>query len=388
MISIHELSRQSGVSSRMLRHYDQKELLKPAAYTASGQRLYEEDALIRLQQITVFSYLGYSLSEIRKLLEEARDQKSWSKLLDTQETVLRRESEKLEIMLNLVRKIREKLETDVVNREDIIALIRSARSDEILAQDHQNLRLRHLGLNIYQQSDSYSQDAYLRWIWDHMDLHDGIQIAELDAEEGNLWYCNRDRLPKGVLDEYYLPGAQLIKRDFSDKGFFTCWIPFLDLDQIPDESYDLIYGTYMEIHGDQMEEWLYGIWKKLKPGGKLYTICIDSNHMKERVRWCSIINDGYERAVERRVEVFGIERAEVLLGSVFSHVHVFPRFNTIRLNDEETLLKNLTDRTGYTGRTEAEVRRFVKLRNQIHKEFEKGYVEITTHHYLLEAVKD
>ena len=51
MKTVKEVSHISGVSVRTLHHYDAIGLLKPAQITEAGYRLYDEDALGRLQTI-------------------------------------------------------------------------------------------------------------------------------------------------------------------------------------------------------------------------------------------------------------------------------------------------------------------------------------------------
>ena len=71
--SIAEVARMSGVTSRTLRHYDEVGLLHPAYAAANGYRYYEQDELLRLQQILVLRELGVGLPEIGRILDEQTD---------------------------------------------------------------------------------------------------------------------------------------------------------------------------------------------------------------------------------------------------------------------------------------------------------------------------
>ena len=66
---VGELATQAGVSVRTLRHYDQIRLLSPARRSESGYRLYSTSDVARLQQIRSLRALGFSLEEIRALLD-------------------------------------------------------------------------------------------------------------------------------------------------------------------------------------------------------------------------------------------------------------------------------------------------------------------------------
>jgi len=71
--SIAEVAVMSRVTSRTLRHYDEIGLLKPAFHGANGYRYYEDDQLLRLQQILVLRELGVGLAEIATALDAEPD---------------------------------------------------------------------------------------------------------------------------------------------------------------------------------------------------------------------------------------------------------------------------------------------------------------------------
>jgi DNA-binding transcriptional MerR regulator len=72
--SIAEVARMSGVTSRTLRHYDEIGLLPPGRIASNGYRHYEEDDLLRLQQILVLRELGLGLTEIAGILDLQADE--------------------------------------------------------------------------------------------------------------------------------------------------------------------------------------------------------------------------------------------------------------------------------------------------------------------------
>ena len=69
MMTVHEVSRLTGVSIRALQYYDEIGLLPPTQYTEAGYRLYGDAALERLQQILLFRELEFPLKEIRRILD-------------------------------------------------------------------------------------------------------------------------------------------------------------------------------------------------------------------------------------------------------------------------------------------------------------------------------
>ena len=69
MMTVHEVSKLTGVSIRTLQYYDKIGLLSPAEKTDAGYRLYDDAALERLQQILLFRELEFPLKDIREIIE-------------------------------------------------------------------------------------------------------------------------------------------------------------------------------------------------------------------------------------------------------------------------------------------------------------------------------
>jgi len=67
--TVSQVSELTGVSVRTLHHYDAIGLLKPTRVTEAGYRLYDDSALERLHAVLLFRELGFSLEEIRQILD-------------------------------------------------------------------------------------------------------------------------------------------------------------------------------------------------------------------------------------------------------------------------------------------------------------------------------
>ncbi|HHN75074.1 MAG TPA: MerR family transcriptional regulator [Acidobacteria bacterium] len=84
---ISELARRAAVSSRTIRYYEELGLLHPAARGGGGRRLYDLEALERLQFISRLKTLGLTLDEIGALAR-AFDAGSTPAMLDELERLL------------------------------------------------------------------------------------------------------------------------------------------------------------------------------------------------------------------------------------------------------------------------------------------------------------
>jgi DNA-binding transcriptional MerR regulator/ubiquinone/menaquinone biosynthesis C-methylase UbiE len=97
---IGDLAKQTGLSVRALRHYDELGLLRPSERSDAGYRLYAEADVRRLYRIVALRQLDFPLEEIASLLEEGEP--------DLAETA-RRHLERVERDLESQKRLRERL---------------------------------------------------------------------------------------------------------------------------------------------------------------------------------------------------------------------------------------------------------------------------------------
>ena len=106
MLKIGEVSKRSGIGIEALRFYEKGRLLDSPARTFGGYRVYGEDVLERLAFIKRAQALGFSLEEIRRIIEDAR--KGESPCDEVREIVRRRMAE-LDERLRELRRYRKEL---------------------------------------------------------------------------------------------------------------------------------------------------------------------------------------------------------------------------------------------------------------------------------------
>ena len=106
MMTVHEVSRITGLSVRTLHHYDAIGLLKPSAVTAAGYRLYDDAALARLQSILFFRELQFPLKDIRAISEHPDFDRR--EALQQQLKLLTAQRERIDSLIDLARTTLEK----------------------------------------------------------------------------------------------------------------------------------------------------------------------------------------------------------------------------------------------------------------------------------------
>ncbi|MBM7633258.1 MerR family transcriptional regulator [Geomicrobium sediminis] len=108
MLTIGNLSKKTGVTVRTLGYYDQIGLLAPASRTEGGHRLYDAAQIIRLEQIVSLKYLGFSLDEIKLMIEDGTESiynslEKQLQLVREQKAELQRVEQALESMHHSIR---------------------------------------------------------------------------------------------------------------------------------------------------------------------------------------------------------------------------------------------------------------------------------------------
>ena len=100
MKTIKEVAKLTGLSIRTLRYYDEIGLLKPTACTEAGYRLYDDEALKKLQEIMFFRELDFSLTDIKYIMENPGYDKEQAML--AQKSMLERKRNRLNGIIELI----------------------------------------------------------------------------------------------------------------------------------------------------------------------------------------------------------------------------------------------------------------------------------------------
>lgn len=113
---VNDVARLTGVSVRALHHYDELGLLVPRARTRAGYRLYDDDDLLRLQQILIGRALGLSLEDIRRSLDDPGFDRR--RALVGQRALLRQRAEETAAMLRAVERAIALIDQTTHHQED------------------------------------------------------------------------------------------------------------------------------------------------------------------------------------------------------------------------------------------------------------------------------
>ncbi len=119
---VREFAKLTRVTVRALHYYDQMGLLKPSATRPNGYRVYTDADLLKLQQIVTLKFMGFSLREIRRLLESKGYQAA--KALRVQAAAIKDEIGRLREAARAVDEVLRRLEKDGrIHRQKLIKIM-------------------------------------------------------------------------------------------------------------------------------------------------------------------------------------------------------------------------------------------------------------------------
>lgn len=117
-MQIGEVARRSGVSARMLRHYDALGLVRPSDRTPVGYREYSEADIRRIFHVEGLRSLGMSLKDIARALEDP----SFDPAVLVKDLIERSE-ERIERESELLRRLRDVAATGPADWESVLTTI-------------------------------------------------------------------------------------------------------------------------------------------------------------------------------------------------------------------------------------------------------------------------
>ena len=120
MLKIGDFSRLSRISVRMLRHYDEIGLLKPAVTDElTGYRYYREDQLFVTGRITALKDMGFSLADIVRILDLKDDRDAIDTYLIRKQKELMQTSDLVKYRLKLIDHARKQMKEGITMNYDI-----------------------------------------------------------------------------------------------------------------------------------------------------------------------------------------------------------------------------------------------------------------------------
>lgn len=336
-----QFAAKANVTLRMLRYYDKMDLLKPSMHRASGARLYTDADFLRLQQILLLKYLGFSLSDIRELTLGSSNPHVLKESLQIQKRLLLEKQEELSTMIHAVDETEQALkEKGTVDWSDLLHLIHLSEEESELKGQYQNASNINARIALHRDY-STNQEGWFRWLFQFLSFFPGMRILELGCGNGDLWTENLEQIPKDVsivLSDSSEGMVHEVQRKLGNDDRFSFGV--FDMDHIPfeDSAFDAVIANHVLFYSPAIDATLQEICRVMKPKATFFCSTYGHNHMKEITQLVQRFNPEIRLSSDALYEVFGLENGEEILSSVFSLVSCHRYKDSIWLNEAEPLI--------------------------------------------------
>ncbi len=339
-----ELARLAGVSARTVRFYEEKDILQPRERSAEGYRLYDDSAILRLQEILMLKYLGLSLEEIRQALQQGENL-SAAELLEHQRALILEERSRLDGLLKAIDHARRHCQDGRLPISRLVEMMQ-------LVTRNQQANFRY---HLYEQYGTNSR-RWHEWMYDQLPLKPGMRILDVGCGHGNVWVSNWKRIPGNcritVLDQemeglQFLHGIYLEQRRQLAEGAefsFICedareW-------ECPADSYDLILAGHFWNYVRDKGGLLRKLHRGLAEGGRLFSTFTSQVSMEDVNRILEpVLQKKVPGRYEEKKQAFTKEMEELFAGE-FGNVSRKTFHNVLRIDQPEELLQYLCNLDG------------------------------------------
>ena len=386
-----EFARMAQVSVRTIRFYDKQNILKPSYVTPSGARFYTDSDFVKLQQILLLKYLGFSLDEITTMTIDNTDYHFLHNSLSTQKKLIADKLEQMQLVETAIDNTISALENDQqIDWRQMLHLIHLTSMEKSLKSQYENANNISARIRLHRDYSTNKQ-GWFPWIYEkaiapflqnRTRSDKKIRILELGCGDGSLWTTNLSELPSNVkitLSDISEGMIRDARRNIGTDSRFS--YATFDCHQIPykNESYDLVIANHLLFYCDDIDAVCKEIKRILKAGGAFVCSTYSDKHMKEITELVQEFDKRIVLAAENLYERFGLGNGYDILVSHFDNICVERYEDGILLTTAEPLIEYILSCHGnqnqYLLDRYHDFRQFVekKVKHEYHITKDAGY---------------
>ena len=386
-----QFAKMARVSVRTVRFYDKQNILKPSFVNENtGARYYTSEDLVKLQQILLYKYLGFSLDEIKELMVKADDQNYMVDSLKLQKTLINDKLDQMQLVKKAVDETLDAYEKgQSIEWDKMLRIIDLTSMENSLNKQYQNSTNVSARINLHKLY-SENEQGWFPWLYEEMELKSGMRILEVGCGNGALWTENLDKIPMGKGTEIILSdisGGMLqdakrnifgednnykrLKKDNSQKLARVIKFQEFDCNNIPysDESFDVVIANHTLFYCDKPEEAVAEIRRVLKKNGVLYASTYGGKHMREITELVKGFDDRMNLSANVLYNVFGLDNGAKILSKSFDNVEKCIFDDALVVDKAEPLLEYIMSCHG--NQNQYIVDRYKEFRTYIEKKVQK-----------------
>ena len=362
------------VSVRTIRYYDQQNILKPSYINESGARFYTDEDFVRLQQILLLKYLGFSLEDIREMTINDTDYHLMQNALNLQLKLIDDKIEQMQLVKQAIQDTsREISKNHTVNWSQMLHLIHLTGMEKSLKTQYQNASNISARIRLHEMY-SQNQTGWFPWIYHNCKITDGMRILEIGCGDGTLWNENMAKLPQNIsavlsdISEGMLRDVR--RRIGSDSRFsfqaFDCHrIPFVS------DSFDLVIANHVLFYCDDIAKVCREVSRILVPGGRFLCSTYGASHMQEITALVQEFDSRIQLSGDALYARFGLENGAEILAPYFSDISTRLYDDALYVTDAAPLIEYILSCHG--NQNQYLLERYQDFRRFVEKKTCKGF---------------
>lgn len=375
-----QFAKMAHISVRTVRYYDKQNILKPSFVNDSGARFYTDEDFVRLQQILLLKYLGFSLEEIRNMTVGELDKQMLRNSLRLQQKLVRDQIEQMQMVEQAIEDTTHALdEEQTIDWSQMMNLIHLTSMENSLKLQYQNASNIDARIRLHQVYSTNKQ-GWFPWVFEQCGFPEGSRILEIGCGNGAMWLENYDRIPRNVeivlsdISEGMLRDTRreleklegvLQDSKFQYQAFDCHKIPF------EDECFDCVIANHVLFYCDDLKKVFSEICRVLKPQGTLICSGYGSKHMKEITDLVQGFNSSISLSADKLYEHFGLDNGKELLDEYFAAVECRLYEDFLLVDEPEPLVEYILSCHG--NQNQYIVNRYKDFRSFVEKKTKKGF---------------
>lgn len=208
-----QFAKMAQVSVRTIRFYDKQNILKPSYVTPAGARFYTDSDFVKLQQILLLKYLGFSLDDIKGMTIDAIDSHFLKNSLEMQKKLVKDKIEQMQLVEDAIdNTILALNKNQRIDWSQMLHLIHLTSMEKSLKSQYENANNISARIRLH-TNYSVNPQRWFPWIYETgilpwirqrtaqtseqstSESFHNIQILELGCGEGSLWTESLEKLP-------------------------------------------------------------------------------------------------------------------------------------------------------------------------------------------------